>query len=191
MDAGDLQAPPPCAPRRAGRPPSEAARRTVLDAAYAILMEEGLGKFSIEAVAARSGVARTTIYRRWPKKGALAMASFLANFRSQLSYDDTGSAAADFRGLVGSLAAALSGPAGRVAGSVVAQAQIDPETRRLFLEQFSEPLRAETSALLRRGVDQREFRADLDLPRVIDAVVGTIYWRLLMAQSLEPTGRAA
>jgi AcrR family transcriptional regulator len=137
-------------------------------------------------VAARSGVARTTIYRWWPTKGVLAIASFLANFRSKLVYAQTDSTPADFHLVVGSLAATLSGPAGRVAASVMAHAQSDSETRRLFLEQFSEPLRKETSALLRRGVDQGQFRADLDIARVIDAVVGAVYLRLLLGQSLDP-----
>ena len=170
----------------AGRPRSDASRRAVLDAAYAILVETGLGRFSIEAVASRAGVARTTIYRWWPTKGLLANESFLEAFRPQLAYARSGSAAADFRALLHSLARALSGPAGRIAASVIAQAQSDDETRRVFLEQFSEPLRRESAALLHAGVERGEFRANLDLPRVLDAAVGALYLRLLLGQNLDP-----
>ncbi|WP_158814018.1 TetR/AcrR family transcriptional regulator [Methylocapsa sp. S129] len=173
------------APRSAGRPRSEGARRAVLDAAYAILVETGLGKFSTEAVALRSGVARTTIYRWWPSKGLLAIESFLEAFRPQLIYAETGDAIADFRALVSSLARALSGPAGRIAASVVAQAQSDPETRQMFLETFSKPLRHESSQLLARGVKGGDFRADLNAPLVLDAIVGAIYLRLLLGQPLD------
>ncbi len=179
--------PPPAAQARAaGRPRSDASRRAVLDAAYAILVEAGLSSFSVEAVASRAGVARTTIYRWWPTKGLLANESFLEAFRPQLAYGRTGSAAADFRALLCSLTQALSGPAGQVAASVIAQAQSDGETRRVFLEGFSEPLRQDSTALLRTGVERGEFRADLDVARVLDAAIGAVYLRLLLGQTLDP-----
>ncbi len=177
--------PAPAVPPPAGRPRSEASRRAVLDAAYAILVETGLGRFSTDAVALRSGVARTTIYRWWPSKGLLAIESFLEAFRPQLSCVRTGDAAADFRVLTGSLARALAGPAGRVAASVIAQAQSEPAIRQTFLEAFSEPLRRESARLLTRGIERGEFRADLDVPLVLDAAVGAIYLRLLFGQPLD------
>ncbi len=175
----------PLAGRLAGRPRSEAARGAVLNAAYAILVETGLGKFSTEAVALRSGVARTTIYRWWPSKGLLAIESFLNAFRPQLVYAESGDAVADFRGLLDSLVQALSGPAGRIAASVVAQAQTDAETRRMFVETFSMPLRHESSRLLDRGIREGRLRADLDVPVVLDAAVGAVYLRLLLSQPLD------
>ena len=63
--------------RSPGRPRCTVTRKAVLRAAYDLLAEGGLGRFTIESVAARSGVARTTIYRWWPSKGALAMEGFL------------------------------------------------------------------------------------------------------------------
>ena len=52
-------------PRKRGRPPSEAAQKRALQAAHDILMAEGFGRLTIEAVAARSGVGKPTIYRSW------------------------------------------------------------------------------------------------------------------------------
>lgn len=174
------------ASRPPGRPRSEAARRAVLDAAYAILLETGLASFSIENVALRSGISRPTIYRWWPAKGPLAIESFLDAFKPQLAYRRSGDAAADLHALVASLARALAGPAGRVAASVMAQAQGDPETRLMFVQQFSEPLRQESTILLRGGLEQGQFRSDLDIARLLDAAVGAIYMRLLLGQSLDP-----
>ncbi len=171
--------------RLAGRPRSEAARRAVLDAAYAILVETGLGRFSTEAVALRSGVARTTIYRWWPSKGLLAIESFLNAFRPQLAYADTGDAVADFRELLDSLVRALGGPAGRIAASVLAQAQSDAETQRMFGETVSMPLRRESARILDRGIREGRLRADLDVPVVLDAAVGAVYLRLLLGQPLD------
>lgn len=177
--------------RKTGRPRSETARRAVLDAAYAVLADVGLAGFSIEAVAMRSGVARTTIYRSWPSKGLLAVESFLEVFRSQLVYAETSDAIADFRKLIGSLVEVLRGPQGRIAASVVAQAQSDDETRRAFLETFSMPLRQQSGRILARGIASGRLRPDLDVAVVLDAAVGAVYMRLLLGQKLDASSAHA
>lgn len=159
----------------------------MLDAAYAILVGGGLRKFSVEAVAARSGVAKTTIYRSWPTKGLLAFESFRDVFETQLVFDRTSSPENDLHALVGSLTRALSGPAGRLAGSVMAEAQIDPDVRTQFLEHFSEPLRRRSTEMIQAGIESGRFRQDLEIPRLLDAVVGAVYLRLLLGLSLDET----
>ena len=176
-----------CSPRVAGRPRSEASHRAILEAAYAILVETGLKSFSVEAVASRAGVARTTIYRWWPEKSLLLNESFLTAFQPQLSFARTNSPADDFRAFLASLARTLSGPDGRIAASVVAQAQSDRQTQRMFLEAFSRPLRRHSAALLRAGIATGQFRADLDIARVLDAAIGAVYLRLLFGQTMAPT----
>ena len=171
--------------RTSGRPRSEASRGAVLGAAYAILAEMSLKDFSVDAVALRAGVARTTIYRWWPTKGVLAIECLLEAFRPQLAFRATGDAASDFRALLRSLTRALAGPAGRIAASVLVQAQGDAETMRLFRDQFSEPLRRESSKVLHAGIQAGQFRADLNVPRLLDCAVGAVYLRLLTAQSLD------
>ena len=54
-----------------GRPRSEQARRAVLDAAHALFNDGGYAAATVEAIAARSGVAKTTIYQWWPNRAAL------------------------------------------------------------------------------------------------------------------------
>jgi AcrR family transcriptional regulator len=158
--------------------------QAILDAAYAILVERGLDAFSIETVAAKAQVARTTVYRRWSDKTLLIHESFLHAFKPSLAFTTTDSPKDDFRALVQSLALTLSGPNGRIAASVMAQAQSDPHTQRVFLNNFSRPLRKHSAALLRAGIRKQQFRADLNIARVIDAAVGAIYLRLLLGQSM-------
>src|SRR5690349_17515821 len=93
--------------RGAGRPRSESAHRAVLEAAYATLEEGGIEHFSIDRVGRRSGVARTTIYRWWPSKAALAIESFFHQFEPQVTGPRSGVPDEDFRELVRSLVAAL------------------------------------------------------------------------------------
>lgn len=157
----------------------------MLDAAYAILIEDGLRAFSIDAVAVRSGVARTTIYRSWPSKGLLAFESFREAFETQLAFERTASPEEDVRALIVSLARLLSGPAGRLAASVVAEAQSDPVVQRHFLEDFSTPLRRRSAALIQAGIESGRFGRDLDIPRLLDAAIGAIYLRLLFGQVID------
>ncbi len=169
--------------RAAGRPRSDASHRAILKAAHAILVETGLKSFSIEAVASKAGVARTTIYRWWPDKATLVNESFLNAFQPQIRFTRTDSPSDDFRSFLASLAKALSGPDGRIAASVLALAQSDPDTQRMFLEEFSTPLRLHSAALLQAGIDSGQFRPDLNVSRVLDAAVGAVYLRLLLGQS--------
>lgn len=173
-------------PRPAGRPRSASSRQAVLEAAYLLLIEKDLGGFSVDAISVRSGVARTTIYRWWPTKGLLAFDSFREAFGAQLSFKITDSPETDFRALIQSLARALSGPAGRLAASVMAQAQGDPEVQKQFLEQFSLPLRHHSAEVISAGVNAGVFRPDLDVQRLLDAAVGAVYLRLMFRQSLDP-----
>ncbi len=170
--------------RPAGRPRSTAARRAVLDAAYDILVETGLGGFSVDAVATRSGVARTTIYRSWPTRGLLAMESFREAFQNQLDYTLSNCPEDDLRGLVRSLARALSGSAGRLAASVLAEAQSDVTVRQQFRDDFSIPLRVRSTELIANGIKIGHFRSDLNIARLLDALVGAVYIRLMLGLPL-------
>src|SRR6266699_2304041 len=81
------------APR--GRPRSQEADRAILTAAVDLLAERGLAAMSIEEVAARAGVGKTTIYRRWPSKGLLALDAFVTSFREEQPLPDTGTLRGD------------------------------------------------------------------------------------------------
>ena len=89
-----------------GRPRTSEADRAILTAAVELLAERGLAAMSIEEVAARAGVGKATIYRRWPSKGLLALDAFVAVFREQQPLPDTGT-------LRGDLIAALTRGCGR------------------------------------------------------------------------------
>ena len=122
--------------RPAGRPRCDATHRAVLRAAYELLAEGGLRQFTIEGVAARSGVARTTIYRWWPSKGALAMEGFLAATAAEISFPFTRSAIADLKAHLQRCAKLLRGAPGRIMAGIVAEGQSDPETLAAFTEHY-------------------------------------------------------
>ncbi|HEX8935935.1 MAG TPA: helix-turn-helix domain-containing protein, partial [Pseudonocardiaceae bacterium] len=72
--------------REPGDPRVARSRRVIIDAAVALLVERGFGATTVEAISARSGAAKTTIYRWWPSKGLLAIESFLAAYEREAPF---------------------------------------------------------------------------------------------------------
>lgn len=166
-----------------GRPRCQETRGAILQAAYDLLESGGLAAFTIEAVAERSGAAKTTIYRWWPNKGALAMESFLRVAEKQSPFPETDSPRADLRTQLRLFAKVLRGRAGRLLAGIVAEAQKDPGTRDAFIQSYILPRRQAARALLDRGIALGEFRADLDAEGICDALYGFFYMRLLFGHA--------
>ncbi|CAH2601832.1 TetR/AcrR family transcriptional regulator [Rhodovastum atsumiense] len=171
--------------RTAGRPRCDATHRAVLRAAYELLAEAGLRQFTIEGVAARSGVARTTIYRWWPSKGALAMEGFLAATAAEISFPMTRSAVADLKAHLRRCARLLRGAPGRIMAGIVAEGQSDPETLAAFTEHYLRPRRREAMAILERAVENGELRPDLDLTVVQSALYASLHLRHLLQEPVD------
>lgn len=171
--------------RAPGRPRCDATRKAVLQAAYDLLGEAGLTRFTIEGVAARSGVARTTIYRWWPSKGALAMEGFVEATAADLAVPPTASVAADVQALLRLFARVLRGKGGRIIRGIIAEGQSDPETINAFMAGFVTPRRAEVRAILDRGIASGELRADLDVEVVLSSLFGPLHLRMLLNEGVD------
>ena len=76
--------------RKPGRPRSERARQAVLAAAGELLVEGGMAAVTMEAVAARAGVSKVTVYKWWPSRGAVAIDAYFEHFRQTITFADTG-----------------------------------------------------------------------------------------------------
>jgi AcrR family transcriptional regulator len=114
---------------RTGRPRSAEADRAILDATRAALVELGWGKLTMGDVAARAGVAKTTLYRRWANKSELVVDAVAVLF-DELELPDRGGLRADVEGVVLRFAALLERPETRTAlMAVVAEATRDDALR--------------------------------------------------------------
>ncbi|WP_149184050.1 TetR/AcrR family transcriptional regulator [Streptomyces sp. TRM49041] len=121
--------PPPTAPTRPGRPRNAAADTAILEATRAALVELGWSKLSMSDVAARAGVAKTTLYRRWAGKNELVVDAVAVLF-DELELPDRGSLAADIEGVVHQFATLLERPEAKTAlMAVVAESTRDEPLR--------------------------------------------------------------
>ncbi len=169
-----------------GRPSrrSQRTHRAVLNAAADLLAESGYANITIEGIAVRASVAKTTIYRWWSTKAAIFMELYNELAAEALTTLDTGSVEEDLcnllRGLFKLFTTTSAGPA--MVG-MISEAQSNPEVAKVFQEQFMVHRRNVTRTILQRGVERGELQADLDIDLAIDVISGPIWYRLLQGHA--------
>jgi AcrR family transcriptional regulator len=164
IDAGTGQAPGP-APvrRRPGRPRSELAERAIIDAALSVFAESGPDGLCIEEVAARAGVGKATIYRRWPGKEDLLLDA-LAALKSPLPQPLGRSVREDLVGVVEAMCRDAADPRrARQFALLQGEGAKYPRLMTRFIETVVEPRREVVRSVLRRGVATGELRDDADI----------------------------
>ncbi|MDR6974138.1 AcrR family transcriptional regulator [Streptomyces sp. 3330] len=169
-------------PRRGrGRRPAAEVRADVLDAAGGLLLDQGMGAFTIEAVAERAGVSKTTLYKWWPSKGALALDGYFHAVESVLAFPESDDVEADLAAQLRAFVRMLTGtPAGRVIAELIGQAQTDPELSAALLERYADPRRDLAVRRMRRAQADGQLRPDVDPEVLVDQLWGACYHRLLM-----------
>ncbi len=169
-----------CAKRPPGRPRSEQARQAILRSTSRLLQRTGFAELSIEAIAARAGVGKATVYRWWPDKGALVVDAFASSAEDELHFPDSGSVYKDMTLQMNQFLAILRSRRGRVVSAVIAGGQSDPDLMQAFRERFLKPRRQEAYQTLRRGIERGELPGNLDPDLLLDILYGAIYMRFLI-----------
>src|SRR5665811_1409721 len=142
-------------------PRVERTRKVVLDAAAALLGEVGFGRTSIEAIAERSGVARSTIYRHWSDRVELLMAAVDCKI-VPMSASDSGDLRDDLSALLGELAGRLGSPAmGPMLISLIAEAQRDP-LMAAIRERFTSARLGRIRSIVESAAGRGELPSDVD-----------------------------
>ncbi len=160
---------------RTGRPRSKRRHNAILRTAIDLVHELGFRAVSIESIAAKTGVAKTTIYRRWPNKAAVVMDAFMLRFGSEPKAKKvTDSIRLQMR----TLARAFRSKDGAVVKALLAEAQFDAELSTAFHERWTLPRRKMILAVLQRAISPGELRSDIDLEATIDLLYAPIYYRL-------------
>lgn len=165
--------------RRPGRPRDAAVERAVVEATLAVVREVGFAGFTVDAVAARAGVSKATIYRRWRHKEQLgldAAATLVREYRAP----DTCSVPDDLVAVGVALVRFTKGTAAEwLVPELVAAAARDPEVRRL-LRDLSAARRRTMLAIVERAVARGELPPGTDPDTVVDGVAGPLFYRLFM-----------
>jgi len=166
-------------PKARGRHRSVEAEASILRATLDLLQRKSLRQVSVDAIAQRAGVSKTTIYKWWPTKCMLALDAFLATMTERVSSPDTGSAKRDFSEQLSSVIAFYSSDQGRLFCQFIAEGQSDPVFLAKFRDRFLYVRRDAGRVLWRRGVARGEIRGDIDSDLVLDLIYGPMIFRLL------------
>jgi AcrR family transcriptional regulator len=152
--------------------------RAILEAAEAIMAEEGIAGFSIEAVAKRARAGKPTIYKWWPGKTALLLDVYHRQKPASVHLD-TGTVEGDvFAFLTGVFAHWGDTGAGQVFRFIVAEAQRD-EAAEASLADYAAERRIQSGEIFQRGIDRGELSPDIDIGICADLLAGFIWKRLL------------
>ena len=143
------------------------------------MLSGGLGAATMDAIAARAGVGKATIYKWWPSRGAVALDGFLDKVAGTLAIPEGLTSAEALAWQLDALVTLFRDTtAGPLMRALVAAAQSDPDIARSLRERWLAPRRAVSLEILRAGVARGELRSGLDYEAVMDGLFAPVYQRL-------------
>ncbi len=173
---------------RGGRLRDPQLDEAITDAARQLLEERGIDATTIDAIARRAGVARATVYRRWPNKDAL-IAQLIRDFNPELPVADRGCVRTELVELLLAQLVALQGETGHLYPALGAHAAFSPEAADA-LKEVVDRRRAATLEVLQRGMARAEIRDDFDVDLSLCLTWGPLYYRFLgFLSGAEPVER--
>jgi AcrR family transcriptional regulator len=167
--------------RRRGRRPADEVRADVFRVVGEVLLKEGMADLTFERVARLSGVSKTTLYKWWPSKGALALDGYFHAVEDTLAFPDTGDVRADLLAQLRAFTHVMTRtPGGRILTELIGAAQTDADLAAAYRQLYSSHRRALAAERLRRAQDLGQIRAEVDVQVLVDQLWGAVYHRLLI-----------
>ena len=169
-----------------GRPRSARAHQAILDAALELLAEEGFEGMSVEGIAARAGVGKTTIYRRWATKEDVIIDA-VRGIHAEVPVIDTGNLRDDLLTLAkGTQREGPRSAIERLLPRALSVAQTNPAVFEVYRERLIAPRLKVIRQLIERAIERGEVRADLDPQLVVDMFTGALFFRMLITSHVAP-----
>lgn len=164
-----------------GRPRSAASHQAILKAALELLAEVGFEAMSMEAIATRAGVGKTTIYRRYSSKDEL-VADAIESLREEVLIPDTGSFWGDIEALIENASQISLTPLGRqTVAMIISSASSNPGFAQIYWEKYLQPRRQSFAIVIERAKARDEVSADLDAGLFFDTMSGIMLYALIFS----------
>jgi AcrR family transcriptional regulator len=168
-----------------GRPRSEESHQAMLQATLELLTEVGCDRLSIDAIAARAGIGKTTIYRRYRGKEEL-VADAIESIREEVVIPNTGSLEGDIEALIAQAAHLSLNPAGRQSvAMIISSACSNPQFAQIYWTKYLQPRRQAFGIVVERAQARQEIQGDLDPGLVFDAISGIMLYALIFQPTTE------
>ncbi|MFH8366763.1 TetR/AcrR family transcriptional regulator [Streptomyces sp. NPDC018031] len=170
-----------------GRGAGPRRSQEIFEATLDLLAAQGYEGLTVEGVAERSGVNKTTLYRWWPSKGALVSAALTGAGRLGLRVPDTGTLRGDLEAIVRQVVDLLTAPpTSAVAVAALGAVTHSPDLARSVRGFFADRLARERE-VFERAVARGELPPDADPVLLIDLLAGAVWLRVVLRQQpVEP-----
>lgn len=165
--------------KTAGRPRSEASRTAILDATRRLMTHTGVRDLSIEAIAKRAGVGKTTIYRWWPNKVAVVIEAFAEQLDMHLLSAGNETPSENLVRQLERLMRQLRGRNGKIIADLLAEAQSDAKVLEQFNHFYLQSRRIAFGNTILAGQKSGAFSDTLNTEMAIDMILGPIFLRLM------------
>lgn len=174
------------AKRGRGRPRDPTLDRAIREATLVLLRDRGYGGLTMSDVAERAGVAKTTMYRRWPTKAEMVLDALAGTLeQTTVKLDATRDPLETLRELIIEFYRDMAGH--RTRPVVPAELLREADVAVAFNERFLRPLHDKARALVARAIDGGRVRPDADPAEVVDALVAlAIYHPLMYGAPADP-----
>ncbi len=170
---------------RRGRPRSDRVHRAILDAARELLVEGGFAGLRLEHVAARAGVGKATIYRRWASKQDLALELLMELAAPHIAVEETGNTRHELlEAATNAMRALTETPFGPVIRALLSEIATDPSLGDPFRATVVQGRRDEVAKVIERGIARGDLRPDADAGIATELLVGPVYFRLMFGGEL-------
>jgi AcrR family transcriptional regulator len=164
----------------AGRPRDARTTQNILKTALDLGMELGFNGLTVEGIAARAGVGKSTIYRRWPDAWAIVADAVFADVARISPIQERPTARESFRVSMRLVARSFRGQYGEILRPLIGRAQVDKSLRQALGKHWLSARREISRQIVRRGIASGELRPGLEPDIVLDALYGPLYHRLLL-----------
>jgi AcrR family transcriptional regulator len=173
--------------RSPGRPRDLGADQAILAATLDLLYRRGYTGLTVDDVALRAGVAKTTIYRRWPSKPVLVAAAVSDRAATDFQTPDTGSTRLDLVELVRSASSAFSGASGVILRTLIRESG-QSDLLLALVQGIVYSRRQMYDGVIDRAISRGDLPPDLDHELFVDLLMGPAWVRLIITESALPEG---
>lgn len=164
------------------RPGGRAARvrADVIRATSELLMEVGYDQLTVDDIATRAGVHKTTVYRRWPDLSELVFEAAAEHSAEMVPIPDTGALREDLRILAREVAANIGSDGGRRRSRSIVAAAASSDELTALMSSFWAARLAKSAVIVERAIERKELPPDADPNLIIESLIGPLWVRLLL-----------
>lgn len=157
------------------------SHQAILQATLDLVQDVGYARLTIEGIAAKAGVGKSTVYRWWRSKGELVLDA-LGDILEARPVPDTGDTRSDLMGIVDQAITLYSDETGArtVIAGLVGDMNHDPEVATALRDRFIHPRRAGNREVIVRAIERGDLPADTDIELLIDILVAPISYRAII-----------